>query len=257
MQAVSLLLVEDDYIIADNLKAQLEASGYRVLGHAANSDEALRLFRSEKPDIALLDIELNGSKLDGIELSIALHNISPLPILFLSSYDKRDFVERAKSAPMVQYVLKSAPMEQLLIALDMAFAAFYSRQAVPLPAPAPSSSGCAFYSAEDYFFVKKDYRHIRVDVADIRWVEAKEHAVKIVTDEKAIGFSVNLKSFLEQVPHPDLRRTHKSWAVNVRHVVGYHRGRVTVRYKGGTNEIPLSDGWRDAFLDGLPGLKAD
>ena len=82
-------------------------------------------------------------------------------------------------------------------------------------------------------------------------------AVKIVTEDKNIAFSVKLKRFLEQVPHPDLRRTHNSRVVNVRHVVGYHRGRVMVRYQGGTAEIKLSEGCRDDFLGGLPGLQAD
>ncbi|KGE87622.1 MAG: LytR/AlgR family response regulator transcription factor [Phaeodactylibacter xiamenensis] len=258
MKAASILLVEDDHIIAANLQEQLEQQGYRITGHATNSDEAMALFQKERPDIALLDIELNGSTLDGIELSIALHTISPLPILFLSSHDKREFVERAKQAPMVQYVLKSAPIEQLLIALDTAFATFYARRpAVVASVPASSGSGCALYAAQDFFFVRQDYRHVRVEVADIRWIEAKEHAVKIVTDTKVIAFSVRLNSFLEQVPHPALMRTHRSWAVNTRHVVAYHRGRVMVRYREGTQEIPLSDKWRESFLSGLPNLRAD
>jgi DNA-binding LytR/AlgR family response regulator len=258
MKAASILLVEDDHVIAANLQEQLEQQGYRITGHATNSDEAMALFQKERPDIALLDIELHGSKLDGIELSIALHSISPLPILFLSSHDKREFVERAKQAPMVQYVLKSAPIEQLLIALDTAFATFYSRRPAVVPSvPASSGSGCALYAAQDFFFVRQDYRHVRVEVADIRWIEAKEHAVKIVTDAKAIAFSVRLKSFLEQVPHPALMRTHRSWVVNTRHVVAYHRGRVMVRYREGTQEIPLSDKWRESFLSGLPNLRAD
>lgn len=257
MKAASILLVEDDHIIAANLQEQLEEQGYRITGHATNSDEALQLFREERPDIALLDIELNGSKLDGIELSIALYDISPLPILFLSSHDKREFVERAKRAPMVQYVLKSAPIEQLLIALDTAFAAFYSRRPVSVPGPGPSVSGCALYAAQDFFFVRQDHRHVRVEVADIRWVEAMEHAVKIVTDAKAIAFSVRLKSFLEQVPHASLIRTHRSWAVNTGHVLAYHRGRVMVRYREGTQEIPISDTYREEFIRAMPGLRAD
>ena len=263
MKAASILLVEDDHTIAANLQEQLQQQGYRITGHATNSDDALELFRKERPDIALLDIELNGSPLDGIELSIALHSISPLPILFLSSHDKREFVERAKQAPMVQYVLKSAPMAQLFIALDTAFATFYSRRPAPpsdqpfAPTPAPAISGCALYAAADYFFVKQGYSHIRVEVADIRWVEAMGSAAKIVTDAKNIAFSVKLKRFLEQVSHPDIQRTSRSRAVNVRQVIGCHRGQVMVRYKEGVKEVSLKGEYREAFLDGLPNLRAD
>ncbi len=257
MQPVRLLLVEDDLFIADNLKEELEQYGYRIAGHATGSDEALALFRKEQPDIALLDIELKGSPLDGIELSIALNQISPLPILFLTSYTRREFLERAKRAPAMYYVLKSAPIEQLLINLDMALAGFYSSQNIAPAPPAAVGGGCALYADKDFFFVRQGYRHVRVEVADIRWIEAKEHAVKIVTDAKAIAFSIRLKSFLEQVPHPSLLRTHRSWAVNTRHVVAYHRGRVMVRYREGTQEIPLSDKWRESFLSGLPNLRAD
>lgn len=266
MQPVSILLVEDDFVIASNLQEQLEQYDYRIAGHATNSDEALELFRQEQPDIALLDIELNGSELDGIELSKELHRISPLPILFLTSHDRRDFLERAKQAPMTHYVLKSAPIEQLLIDLDTAFAQFYKDASTAAAQPETTSypdtppaamSGCALYSANDYFFVKQGYRHVRVDVSDIRWVEAMGSAVKIVTDAKNIAFSVRLNSFLEQVAHPDIQRTSRSRAVNVRHVIGYHRGQVMVRYKDGKKEIELKGKYRDKFLEGMPDLRAD
>lgn len=256
MQPVSILLVEDDFVIAGNLIEQLEQYDYRIVGHATNSYEALELFRQARPDIALLDIELNGSELDGIELSKELHRISPLPILFLTSHDRRDFLERAKQAPMMHYVLKSAPIEQLLIDLDTAFARFYSRHKEPSPTRSVGS-GCALYSAQDFFFVRQGYQHIRVEVDDIRWVESMGSAVKIVTDAKSLAFSVRLKSFLEQVPHPNIQRTHKSWAVNTRHITAFNRGQVIVRYRESMQEIPLSEGWRTKFITNIPGLKAD
>lgn len=255
MKPVKVLVVEDDLIIAASLEERLQRQGYEVIGPASDSDAALRLFYESRPDIALLDIELKGSPLDGIELSNALYRSSPLPILFLTSYDERRFVERAKQAPMVHYLLKSAPPEQLLIALDTAFAAFYNRR--PVEAPLKPSPPCPLYTAQECFFVKQGHRHLRIEIADIRWVESMGSLVRIVTDEKAFTFSVKLKSFLEQVPHPDLVRTHRSWVANIRHVTGYNRGQVEVRFRQGAEAIPLSEGYRAAFLSMVPGLKAD
>jgi hypothetical protein len=54
-----------------------------------------------------------------------------------------------------------------------------------------------------------------------------------------------------------LMHPQRSWAVNARHVLAYHRGRVRVRYREGTQEIPISDKWRDEFVRAMPGLRAD
>jgi len=52
-------------------------------------------------------------------------------------------------------------------------------------------------------------------------------------------------------------RTHRSWAVNISPLLSYHRGRVMVRYRDSTQEIPISDKWREEFLSGLLNLRAD
>ena len=69
----SILIVEDELLIAQQLAFCLEDAGYRVTGTAVSVDEALELLQQEQPDLVLLDIHLEGS-LDGIDLANELRN---------------------------------------------------------------------------------------------------------------------------------------------------------------------------------------
>ena len=256
---LKILIIEDDHTLAQDLQEQLLDFGYTIIDTVANGHDALQAFRRRLPDLVLCDIELKDSEQDGIQLAEAFRDMAKVPLIYLTAFADEDTVKRAKATDPAYYLVKPCNKTQLRVAIDLAIDNFinqkeadpqHSLQFQTLPS-------CALYAAQDFFFVRQGYRHIRVEVADIRWVEAMGSAVKIVTDDKNIAFSVKLKSFLEQVSHPDIQRTSRSWAVNVRHVIGYHRGQVMVRYKEGKKEIPLKGEYRDDFLGGLPGLRAD
>jgi len=63
-----ILIVEDEFIVANDLRLTLEKADYSVCGIAASVDEAREIIKKEKPSLALLDIHLKG-KLDGIALA--------------------------------------------------------------------------------------------------------------------------------------------------------------------------------------------
>lgn len=67
MSPTSLLVVEDESIVAMDIKHRAEGLGYRVVGIAASGEDAIKLAREEKPDLVLMDIVLKG-EMDGIEL---------------------------------------------------------------------------------------------------------------------------------------------------------------------------------------------
>jgi DNA-binding LytR/AlgR family response regulator len=256
---LKILIIEDDCTLAQDLQEQLLDFGYTIIDTAANSHDALQAFRRRLPDLVLCDIELKDSEQDGIQLAEAFRNIAKVPLIYLTAFADEDTVKRAKATDPAYYLVKPCNKTQLRVAIDLAIDNFINqKEADPRHSlHFQTLPHCALYSAQDFFFVRQGYRHVRVEVGDIRWIEAMGSAVKMVTDAKNIAFSVRLNSFLEQVAHPDIQRTHKSWAVNVRHVIGYHRGQVMVRYKEGVQEVPLRGKYRDDFLDGLPGLRAD
>lgn len=81
----SILIVEDESIVALDLQMRLTRLGYRVVGIAASGTEALQLAEQFQPDLTLMDIRLKGA-LDGIETAQALRQRLDAPIVYLTAY---------------------------------------------------------------------------------------------------------------------------------------------------------------------------
>jgi two-component system, response regulator PdtaR len=85
---VIILVAEDEAIVAIVLELALVLAGHEVLGPAATEDEALRLAEADRPDLALLDIDLRDDG-DGVSLARALRERWAVPCLFLSAQATR------------------------------------------------------------------------------------------------------------------------------------------------------------------------
>jgi two-component system, NarL family, nitrate/nitrite response regulator NarL len=113
-----LILVDDHPLVRQGLRQRLELiSTLRVIGEAAHAQEALRLAEELKPDIAVIDLGLPG--IGGIELTSDLvRKIPGLAVLILTMYDGDDYVVRAVEAGARGYVLKDAPITQVVSAIE-------------------------------------------------------------------------------------------------------------------------------------------
>jgi DNA-binding response OmpR family regulator len=85
MGKVKIVVVEDEIIIADHLCETLENLGYEVFEPAISYTEGKELIDTERPDIAILDINLSGRK-DGIDLAKYIRENHDIPFIFLTSF---------------------------------------------------------------------------------------------------------------------------------------------------------------------------
>ncbi len=101
----SVIIVEDEFLIAEHVRHVLEDAGARVLGTAPDGDQALRLIAEEKPDLVVSDINL-ARGCDGIELARTLRQSFDIPVRFLSAYGDENTRRRIESAHGVGFVSK-------------------------------------------------------------------------------------------------------------------------------------------------------
>ncbi len=113
-----ILVVEDERIIALDLKRRLERYGHRVVGLAATADEALQMTAAERPDIVLMDIMLTGST-DGVSAATEIRRQYGIPVIFLTAYADEATIQRAKIAEPVGYVLKPFKERELHTTIDI------------------------------------------------------------------------------------------------------------------------------------------
>ncbi len=100
-----ILIVEDEFITAADLKQRLENMGYNVLGIAATAEDAIRKTGETHPDLVLMDIMLKGD-VDGIEAAQQIRDIYDIPCIYLTAYFDNATLGRAKITEPFGYILK-------------------------------------------------------------------------------------------------------------------------------------------------------
>jgi len=123
MQQPKVLLVEDEPIIAQDLRINLNEWGYHVLDTIATADKAIEQTNAMKPNLILMDIKLKGG-MDGIDAAVRIHQCSNIPIVFLTAYLTDDIIVRAKQAFPWGYILKPCDPSTLRATLEMALNGF-------------------------------------------------------------------------------------------------------------------------------------
>ncbi|MEM6469788.1 MAG: response regulator transcription factor [Planctomycetota bacterium] len=114
-----LLIVDDHLVIRMGLKAMLEGTDLEVATEATNAAEAIAAVENSVPDCVLLDIRMEGG--DGLNTLGRLKlDYVDLPIVLYSAYDNPTYIARAVALGAAGFVLKSAPRERLVEALNMA-----------------------------------------------------------------------------------------------------------------------------------------
>lgn len=113
-----ILIVEDEFIVANDLRIILTRAGYTVCGLASSVEQAKKLIEQKKPDWVLLDIILKGDK-TGIDLAIELRQTG-IPFLFISANTNQSTLESVKATRPYGFMVKPFRERDLLIMLDIA-----------------------------------------------------------------------------------------------------------------------------------------
>ena len=114
-----VLVVEDEWFIAMETEAVLQAAGYTVVGIAGTADEAVALAERERPDIVLMDIRLRGQR-DGIDAALEIRRRFGLACVFATAHTEPHLRERAAAAEPRGWLVKPFSDGQLLRAVSTA-----------------------------------------------------------------------------------------------------------------------------------------
>jgi len=126
-RSVKVLIVEDDVLVSLEIERALSALGYRVVGRTGNGDKALDLLANCRPDVALLDIAIEGTR-TGIDLARIIRRDYQLPFLFLTAYSDRDTLARLMDTMPYGYIVKPFSRGDLLAGIELALHKFAAEQ---------------------------------------------------------------------------------------------------------------------------------
>jgi response regulator NasT len=127
----TILVVDDDRLVLATLTHGLAQAGYAVID-ADNGDDAILLARQHKPDLALLDIRMEGKS--GFDVAAYLREYCQIPFMFLSAFSDEATVAQVKALGAVAYLVKPLDIRQIVPAVEAAFANIGARLALTPPA---------------------------------------------------------------------------------------------------------------------------
>lgn len=119
MSKTKILIVEDESIVAMDIKHRAEGLGYQVTDVTPSGEEALELVRKNRPDVILMDIVLKG-KIDGIEAAQRIHDDYDIPVLYLTAYSDEETLKRAKITEPFGYIIKPFEDRELHSSIEIA-----------------------------------------------------------------------------------------------------------------------------------------
>ena len=136
-----VLVAEDEATVALGLTALLEEMGHQVVGHAPDGEAAIRMAHELKPDLMIMDIKM--SPMDGLSAAREILNEHPAPIVFITGYANRDWMDQAAELGAFAYLTKPVRPPDLAAAIELAVARFAELQALrgkgQRPAPRPAA----------------------------------------------------------------------------------------------------------------------
>ncbi len=118
-QRPTILVVEDEWVVAKDLQRSLSYFGYNVPSTAATADEAIRLAHDHRPDLVLMDVNIAGPR-DGIEAARELRATHDVPVVFLTAFSDEETVQRAKVVEPHSYLVKPVKVDELRSAVEVA-----------------------------------------------------------------------------------------------------------------------------------------
>ena len=129
-----ILVVDDDRLVLATLTFGLAQAGFEVID-ADNGDDAILLARQHRPELALLDIRMEG--LSGFDVAAYLRDHLQIPFMFLSAFADDETVAKVKALGAVAYLIKPLDIHQIVPAVEAAFANRVPQVPTPKSAPQP------------------------------------------------------------------------------------------------------------------------
>ncbi|MBN1926321.1 MAG: response regulator [Prolixibacteraceae bacterium] len=240
---VKILVVEDEFMISEDIAMRLGDFGYDIAGIASTANRALEILEQRNTDLALLDINLDG-EMDGIELAKIIQEKYKIPFIFLTSLASKTIVERARETTPWAYLLKPFNDRQVQIAIDIALQNFSENKTIDKINPQSEKSfqeENLVIPIKESLFLKKDTHFERVAFDDILYLRADNNYTFVHTKCGRYIYSTIIKAFEQKLPSSVFMRVHRSYIVNLNNVTGFEGSTLYI----GNVQIPMNKSVRE------------
>jgi DNA-binding LytR/AlgR family response regulator len=221
-----ILIVEDEVLISEHLKRIILNLGYQALEICEDYKETIEILKTETPDLAFLDIRMNGID-EGIEIAKHLR-ILGIPFIFITSFSDKDTLKNAINQQPLGYVLKPFSKEDIQEQLELIEKEI----------------------SDTFLTIGNTSNKERLPIKNILWLRSENVYVEIHCINKVHVHRGKLKEIQKTLPSRLFARTGQSHLVNLSHINSTTIDSVII----GKDEIPLSKKYRTEFFEKFSNL---
>ncbi|MDX2245379.1 MAG: LytTR family DNA-binding domain-containing protein [Bacteroidia bacterium] len=230
---MNCLIVDDEHLARKLLAAYIgKIPELQLAGECENAVQALSFLQKEKIDLMFLDIQMPD--LTGVELLKTL-KYKPL-VVFVTAY--AEYALEGYELDVIDYMLKPVAFERFVQAINKA-----SEQR-RLRSQPEAEKQIEIVPGKDYFFVKVDYKLVKVRYDEILFVEGMREYVNIQTAQRRHIVYHSMKNMESLLPEGKFARIHKSYIVAMDKIRSLYGNVVEI----GDKEIPIGKSYKDDFL---------
>jgi DNA-binding LytR/AlgR family response regulator len=231
---INCIIVDDEPVARDILENHLtKIDSIHITGSCKSALEAFNIISSETVDLIFLDI--NMPEISG--LSFARSFNKEIKVIFTTAY--REYAVEGFDLQAVDYLLKPISFERLLQAINK-----YMNENLSLK---KDSFEEIISEKSDYVFVRSERKMIKINFADIKYIESLSDYIKIHLKKKNIVTRETITSIEAKLPKDDFIRTHRSFIVSLKSIDSFTNEYVEI----GNNEVPISRTYKNEVLKRL------
>ena len=204
----NILIIEDEFIIAQDISEVLIEDGYVVTGIAEDIESAISIINEKEVNLILLDINLN-QPVDGIQIAHIINTDYQLPFIFVTAFTDSATIEKVKHTRPYGYISKPFNDIDILIAIELAISKYKFNTEV---------KSSDFSISKNSFFIKTKNGIEKVNSNEIRWMEAFDYYSFIQLETKKILATTTLKDLESKITNPSFIKVHRKYSVNINYI---------------------------------------
>jgi DNA-binding LytR/AlgR family response regulator len=229
---IRCIAIDDEPLALKQIGAYIEKTPFLSLTALCNSAiDALEIITSDKTDLIFVDI--NMPDLNGMDF---VKSLKEKPgIIFTTAYS--EYALEGFKVDAIDYLLKPISYNDFLRAVNKA----------KLLLRSPEQRNDVARASSDHLFVKSEYKIMRIELSDIKYIESMHEYVRIhLVNEKPVMTLISMKTIEEQLPEERFMRVHRSYIVNKEKIKIVERNRIIF---DNNVYIPVSDQYKAAFQE--------
>lgn len=238
---MNVIIVDDEPLAQDVLETYIEKMpDLNLVAKCNNAFEANEALQNNKVDLMFLDIQM--PQLTGMDFLRTLQN--PPLVVFTTAYS--EYAIEGFELDALDYLLKPISFDRFVKAVNR------GKEQLNLQ----TSSTPAFVDAtlhteveEDYIFVKADKKLIKINYADILYVEGLKDYVIIRCEDNRVITLQTMKSLEQKLPASIFRRIHRSYIINTGRIEAVMGNMIEITEKGQKKHLPVGKNYRDGLND--------